>query len=70
MEELMYYVLFIFAFLLISITIIFNILTKQRNKVEQAKSGIDVYLKQRFDLIPNLSSCVKAYMEYESEVLI
>lgn len=36
---------------------------------EQARSTIDVYLKQRFDLIPNLVECVKGYKEYEQNVL-
>ena len=46
----------------------YNGLVKLRNKVKQAESGIEVYLKQRFDLIPNLVECVKAYTKYESEV--
>ena len=36
-------------------------------KVKQSKSGIDVYLQQRFDLIPNLVNTVKGYMTYEKE---
>lgn len=36
---------------------------------DQARSTIDVYLKQRFDLIPNLVECVKGYKEYEQGVL-
>lgn len=36
---------------------------------EQARSTIDVYLKQRFNLIPNLVECVKGYQQYEQEVL-
>ena len=42
---------------------------KLRNKVKQSKSGIDVYLNQRFDLIPNLVECVKGYVKHEKEVL-
>ena len=42
---------------------------KLRNRVKQAKSGIDVYLNQRFDLIPNLVECVKGYVKHEQEVL-
>ena len=38
------------------------------NKVEQSKSGIDVYLTKRFDLIPNLVETVKGYMKYEEKV--
>ena len=47
----------------------YNTLVKLEMKVKQAKSGIDVYCQQRFDLIPNLIETVKGYMEYEKEVL-
>ncbi len=39
------------------------------NRVEQSRSGIDVFLTQRFDLIPKLVECVKGYMKYEKELL-
>ncbi len=45
----------------------YNTLTKLKLKVKQSKSGIDVYLQQRFDLIPNLVSAVKSYINYEKE---
>lgn len=45
----------------------YNSLISKRNKVKQAASGIDVYLTQRFDLIPNLVECVKGYVEHEKE---
>lgn len=48
---------------------IYNSLVKSRNSVKQAESGIDVYLKQRFDLIPNLVECVKGYSKHEKDVL-
>lgn len=56
--------------LVIIILIVFaqyNTLTKLKLKVKQSKSGIDVYLQQRFDLIPNLVNTVKGYMNYEKE---
>ena len=43
----------------------YNTLMKLKMKVKQAKSGIDVYCQQRFDLIPNLIETVKGYMKYE-----
>ena len=46
----------------------YNKYTKLRNKVKQSKSSIDVYLSKRFDLIPNLVECVKAYSKYEESV--
>lgn len=46
-----------------------NKIIRLKNKVKQSESTIDVYLKQRFDLIPNLVECVKTYMQYEQETL-
>ena len=40
-----------------------------KNKVEEAWASIDVYLKKRFDLIPNLVETVKGYTKHESETL-
>ena len=47
----------------------YNKFARLKEKVRQARSGIDVYLKQRFDLIPNLVETVKAYSHYEKNVL-
>ncbi len=59
-------VIFIFFVFIIGA---YNKLIKLKNKVKQSKQGIDVYLKQRFDLIPNLVECVKAYSSHEKESL-
>ncbi|UCF30975.1 MAG: LemA family protein [bacterium] len=48
---------------------IFNRLVKQRNLVLEGWSGIDVQLKRRHDLIPNLVETVKGYMKHEAGVL-
>ena len=40
-----------------------------QNKVEESFSTIDVYLKKRYDLIPNLVATVKGYASHESETL-
>ena len=61
-------VLIIVGIILIVILSIYNNLVKLRNKVKQAESGIDVYLNQRFDLIPNLVECVKAYSKHEENI--
>lgn len=61
-------ILIIIAILLIIILALYNNLVKARNKVKQAESGIDVYLNQRFDLIPNLVECVKAYSKHEQSI--
>ncbi|MEG0274960.1 MAG: LemA family protein, partial [Longicatena sp.] len=39
------------------------------NKVEEAFSTMDVYLKKRYDLIPNLVETIKGYAKHESETL-
>ena len=47
----------------------YNGLVKLRNKVENAWAQIDVQLKRRFDLIPNLVETVKGYAAHEKETL-
>jgi LemA protein len=47
----------------------YNGLVTLRNQLENAWSQIDVQLKRRYDLIPNLVEAVKDYMEYEQDVL-
>lgn len=61
-------ILIIIAILLIVILQMYNNLVKIRNKVKQAESGIDIYLNQRFDLIPNLVECVKGYSKHEQAI--
>ena len=51
------------------IIITFNILIMLRNRVDNAWSQIDVRLKRRYDLIPNLVNTVKGYMKHEKGVL-
>jgi LemA protein len=48
---------------------IYNGLVRKRNQVDNAWSQIDVQLKRRHDLIPNLVSAVKGYMQFEQETL-
>lgn len=60
-------ILLIFIILFILIT--YNKLIKLKNSIKQSESGIDVYLNQRFDLIPNLVECVKGYAKHEKELL-
>lgn len=58
----------ILGLFLLFIIIEYNKFTRLRNKVRQSKSSIDVYLNKRFDLIPNLVECVKAYSKHEENV--
>ncbi len=46
-----------------------NTLIRLKNKVEEAWATIDVFLKKRYDLIPNLVETVKGYSKHESETL-
>jgi len=48
---------------------IYNALVRKRNMVEEAWSGIDVQLKRRNDLIPNLVATVKGYASHEKSTL-
>ncbi len=47
----------------------FNRLVTLKNRFENAFAQIDVQLKRRYDLIPNLVETAKAYMKHESETL-
>ena len=49
--------------------ILYNTLIAKKNQVTNAFSAIDVMLKKRFDLLPNLVELVKQYMQHESGVL-
>lgn len=46
-----------------------NSFVRLKNKVEEAWATIDVFLKKRYDLIPNLVATVKGYANHESETL-
>ena len=46
-----------------------NDFVRLKNKVEEAWATIDVYLKKRFDLIPNLVETVKGYTKHEGDTL-
>lgn len=47
----------------------YNKFIKMQNKVEEGFSTMDVYLKKRYDLIPNLVETIKGYAKHESETL-
>ena len=46
-----------------------NDFVRLKNRVEEGMATIDVYLKKRYDLIPNLVETVKGYANHESETL-
>lgn len=55
--------------LVVYVVAVYNGLVKRRNDVEEAYRQIDVQLKRRYDLIPNLLEGVKKYLSHEREVL-
>jgi LemA protein len=55
--------------LVVSVIAIYNGLVRLRNRIDNAWSQIDVQLKRRYDLIPNLVETVKGYAAHERETL-
>jgi len=55
--------------LLVVSVLIYNSLVRRRNHVDNAWSQIDVQLKRRYDLIPNLVETVKGYAAHERGTL-
>ena len=62
-------ILIILLILLIAMFAIYNTLVRLRNRVKNAWSQIDVQLKKRYDLLPNLIETVKGYMKHEANTL-
>ena len=54
---------------LIYVLITYNSFVKLNNRVEEAFSTMDVYLKKRWDLIPNIVETVKGYAKHEKNTL-
>ncbi|HEV2917164.1 MAG TPA: LemA family protein [Candidatus Babeliales bacterium] len=57
------------VFILLLIVIWYNSFVRRKAIIDEAWSGIDVQLKRRYDLIPNLVSVVKGYAIHEKNVL-
>ncbi len=66
----LYIILGIVAILVIWIIAVYNALIRSKNRVDEAFSDIDVQLKRRYDLIPNLVEAVKGYLTHERETLV
>jgi len=58
----------IVVLLIVFVIAAYNGMVRSRNKVDEAWSGIDVQLKRRHDLIPNLVESVKGYAAHEREL--
>ncbi|OHV22894.1 LemA family protein [Rhizobium sp. RMa-01] len=65
----MYVILAIIVVVALYIVFIYNGLVRSRQMAEEAWSGIDVQLKRRADLIPNLIETVKGYAAHEKSTL-
>ena len=64
----MYILLIVAGVLVLYVVMLFNSLVNLRNRVSEAWSDVDVQLKRRYDLIPNLINTVKGYATHESGV--
>lgn len=67
--ETTWIVLAVVAVLVVFTVVVYNGLVRKRNEVDNAWSQIDVQLKRRLDLIPNLVETVKGYATHEREAL-
>lgn len=66
----MLYAILIIGTIILIIILLYNSLIDKKNQVEKAFSSIDVLLKKRCDLIPNLVAVVKNYAQFEQQTLI
>ncbi len=66
---MIWYIWAIIAVVVLLIIGLYNSLIRLKNKVKNAWAQIDVQLKKRFDLIPNLVDTVKGYAKHEKTVL-
>ncbi|MDE1824286.1 MAG: LemA family protein [Candidatus Micrarchaeota archaeon] len=64
-----YIIIGVVVVLVLAFIAMFNGFVAKRNRVQDAWAQIDVQLKRRYDLIPNLIETVKGYMKYEKSTL-
>ena len=63
--ETKYIIIAVIVLIVLYLISTYNALTKLKAKVEESFSTMDVYLKKRFDLIPNVVETVKGYAKHE-----
>ncbi len=68
MGNILWIIAGIAALILLWAIAVYNSLIRTKNRVEEAWSDIDVQLKRRYDLIPNLVETVKGYAKHEREL--
>ena len=61
-------VIAIIVLIAIYVLVQYNSFVKLNNRISEAFSTMDVYLKKRWDLIPNIVETVKDYAKHESQV--
>lgn len=66
----MEYILLIVLLAILAVILIYNRLVKYRNRVDAAWSDIEVQLKRRYNLVPQLVAAVKQYAAYEKQTLV
>jgi LemA protein len=69
MDIIVIIALIVVAIIVIAIVSTYNVLVEKEKKIERNNSLVDVYLKKRFDLIPNLVEVCKGYAKHEKETL-
>jgi LemA protein len=69
MEIWLLIILAVVAVVVIGVILIYNGLVQRRLRIDEAFAQIEVQLKRRYDLIPNLVSAVKGYLEFEQDTL-
>ena len=69
MDQTYLIILGIIALIVLWGIVVYNGLIARRNRVDESWSDIDVQLKRRYDLIPNLVEAVKGYMQHERGTL-
>lgn len=69
MDQSLVIILIVLGVIILWGVVIFNGLIARRNRVDESWSDIDVQLKRRYDLIPNLVEAVKGYMQHERQTL-
>jgi len=60
----------VLALIIISGIVLSNQIIAKKNQVAQAFGSIEIYLKKRFDLIPNLVAMLNKYLAHEKEILL
>lgn len=66
MDKFVFIIVIILAIIIISSA---NKIIHLKNRVKRSQTGVDIHLKKRFDLIPNLVEVVKGYAKYEQATL-